>query len=51
MIVKEGSKYVVKSEDGSKRLGSYGTRAEAVHRLAQVEHFKHADSVKKGTGK
>lgn len=49
MIVKQGDKYVVKSEDGTKKLGGpYDTRAEALTRLAQVEHFKHADSVQKG---
>lgn len=41
MIVKEGKKYVVKSEDGSKTLGTYHTRSEAKKRLMQIEYFKH----------
>ena len=41
MIVKHGSKYVVKSESGKKNLGSYTTKAEAQKRLKQVEYFKH----------
>jgi hypothetical protein len=40
MIRKEGGKYVVLSEDGSKRLGEYKTRGEAVKRIRQVEYFK-----------
>jgi hypothetical protein len=40
MIVKEGSKFSVKSEKG-KNLGTYSSREEAEHRLQQVEHFKH----------
>lgn len=40
MIVKEGSKYVVKSESG-KTLGTYATEEEAKKRLVQVEMFKH----------
>lgn len=41
MIKKEGNKYVVKSEDGSRSFGSYNSREEAVKRLGQVEYFKH----------
>lgn len=41
MIVKSGSKYVVKSEDGSKKLGSYNTPQAAHKRLQQIEYFKH----------
>ena len=37
----EGGKWVVHSESGNRTMGSYGTRAEAVHRLQQVEYFKH----------
>ena len=40
MIVKEGSKYHVKSEDGKKSLGVYSTKEEAEKRLRQVEWFK-----------
>jgi hypothetical protein len=44
-IVQEGSKWCVYSEDGSKNLGCYGTKEEAVERLRQVEgHKKHAVS-------
>lgn len=41
MIVKEGSKWHVKSEDGSKNLGGpYDSKEEAERRLAEVEYFK-----------
>ena len=40
MIVKEGSKYVVKSESG-KTMGTYATEKEAKERLKQIEMFKH----------
>lgn len=40
MIRKEGGKYVVKSADGKKNLGSYDSKAEAKKRLAAVEYFK-----------
>ena len=39
-IVKHKGKYVVLSNDRSKRLGTYKTRAEAEKRLRQVEYFK-----------
>lgn len=38
-VVKEGSKYCVKSKKG-KNLGCYDTKKEALERLRQVEHFK-----------
>lgn len=41
MIVKQGSKYVVKSKDGSKKLGTYSSKAAATKRLQQIEYFKH----------
>lgn len=41
MIKKEGNKYSVWSEDGKKRLGKPGSKAQAHKRLAQVEWFKH----------
>ena len=41
MIKKEGEKYVVYSEDGKKKLGSYNTEEESKKRLKQVEYFKH----------
>jgi hypothetical protein len=40
VIVKEGGKYVVKSEDGTKVLGSYDTAEEAQARIRQVEYWK-----------
>ena len=47
MIVKEGSKYIVKSEEG-KNLGTYTTKEEAAKRLRQIEMFKHLKN--KGPG-
>lgn len=41
-ITKQGSEYVVHAESG-KELGRYKTRAEAEHRLKQIEYFKHKD--------
>lgn len=41
MILKIDGKYVIKSEDGSKTLGTYSTREEAEKRLKQIEYFKH----------
>lgn len=41
MIVKQGSKYVVKSEKSGKNLSKPESKAEAVKRLKQVEWFKH----------
>lgn len=41
MILKIGDKYVIKSEDGKKTLGTYATREEAEKRLQQIEYFKH----------
>lgn len=46
MIRKEGEKYVIKSEDGSKTLGTYATREEAEKRLREIEYFK--NNPKKG---
>lgn len=40
MIRKEGFKYHVLSEDGSKKLGTYATREEAERRLREIEMFK-----------
>ena len=41
MIHKEGDKYHVVSEDGTKSLGTYDTLEEAKKRLQQIEYFKH----------
>lgn len=48
MIKKIEAKYVVLSEKGDRKFGSYKTKKEAVHRLQQVEFFKH---LKGGKGK
>lgn len=42
MVVKQSGKYVVKSHDGSKVLGSYATESEANERLRQIEAAKAA---------
>ena len=42
MIVKSGNKFLVKSEDGKKTLGTYDSKEEAVKRLRQIEWWKHA---------
>ena len=41
VIKKIKGKYVVMSETTGRSFGSYKTIAEAKHRLAQVEFFKH----------
>lgn len=46
MIVRNGSKFEVRSADGSRLLGSYSTRKEAEDRLAQVEYFKKSKGLK-----
>jgi hypothetical protein len=43
-IQQEGEKFVVYSQDGSKKLGTYDTEAEAKARLAQIEQFKKEDT-------
>jgi Uncharacterized protein conserved in bacteria (DUF2188) len=40
MIVHEGNKWHVKSEDGSKNLGTYDSKEEATKRLKEIEYFK-----------
>lgn len=40
-IRKQGSKYVIYSKDGSKKLGTYDTKKAAKKRLRQIEFFKH----------
>jgi hypothetical protein len=44
MIKKIKGKYVVLSEKTGRSFGSYPTKAEAQHRLGQVEMFKHMKS-------
>jgi hypothetical protein len=48
MVRKEGNKWVLKSKDGTKTLGTYDTEEEAKKRLREVEYFKHT---KKALGK
>lgn len=41
MIVKTGSSYVVKSEDGKRTLSKkYKSKKAAVQRLREIEYFK-----------
>jgi hypothetical protein len=39
-IVKQGSKFVILSKDGSKKLGEYDNEEDAKKRLRQIEFFK-----------
>lgn len=41
MIRKEGTKYVLYSQDGSKKLGTFSSEAEAKRREKQVNYFKY----------
>ena len=43
MIIKQGSKFVLKSRDGSKTLGTFDTKEQAVKREKQINFFKHLD--------
>lgn len=47
-IKEEDGKFTVTSQDGSKKLGTYKTRAEAEARLKQVEAFKRGTSMVDG---
>ena len=40
MIQKENGKFVVTSEDGGRRFGTYDTKEEAEKRLREIEYFK-----------
>lgn len=40
MIKKKGNKYVLKSKDGTKTLGTYNTKEEALKRERQIQYFK-----------
>ena len=46
MIIKKGSKYIIKSESG-KELGTYDTEEQAKKRLRQIEYFKNISVPKK----
>lgn len=41
MIKKVGSKYVLYSKDGTKRLGTYDSKEAALKRERQINYFKH----------
>lgn len=47
-IRKKGSKWVIYSKDGDKKLGTYDTKSAAQKRLGQIEYFKHNESVSEG---
>ena len=47
MIIKQGSKFVLKSKDGSKTIGTFDTKEQAVKREKQINFFKHLDKRKK----
>ena len=47
MIIKQGSKFVLKSKDGSKTLGTFETRDQALKREKQINFFKHLSKRKK----
>lgn len=52
MIKQEGSKWVLYSADGKKRLGSFPTQADAVAREKQVLMFKNMnDQIRKKAGR
>ena len=44
MIKKKGRKWIVLSETTGRSFGTYTTKAEAQHRLKQMEFFKHLKS-------
>ena len=47
MIIKQGQKFVLKSKDGSKVLGKFDTKEQALKREKQINFFKHLDKRKK----
>jgi hypothetical protein len=40
IIVKKGSKWCVRSEDGTRNFGCFDTKNDAINRLQQIEYFK-----------
>ena len=48
MLKKEGSKWVLYTKDGSKKLGTFNTKAEALKRERQINYFKHLKKKKGG---
>jgi hypothetical protein len=51
VVVKDGGKYCVKSEDRTKNLGCKPSKAGAKKRLQQVEYFKHLKGGGQGSGR
>ena len=48
MLRHEGSKWVLYSKDGSKKLGEFDTKEDALERERQIQYFKHAkEEIKK----
>ena len=47
MIIKQGSKFVLKNKDGSKTLGTFDTKEQAMKREKQINFFKYLDKRKK----
>ena len=47
MIIKQGLKFILKNKDGSKTLGTFDTKEQAVKREKQINFFKHLDKRKK----
>jgi hypothetical protein len=46
MIAKVGSKYIIYSQDGSKKLGEFDSEAQAKERLRVIEYFKQKNKKK-----
>ena len=40
MIIQEGEKFILKSKDGTKHLGTFSSRRSAQEREKQIEYFK-----------
>lgn len=40
MIKKQGTKYILYNKSGTKKLGSYKTKAAALKRERQINYFK-----------
>ena len=51
MIKKSGSKYVLYSKDGSKKLGTFDSKKDAIKREQQINYFKHKKSALKKLSK
>lgn len=41
VIIKKGSRWILKSRDKTKVLGIFRTRREALERERQIQYFKH----------